>query len=68
MERSLDRVQFDSASWFAQSRRNAAVEAAQRRRPRALLLAIAPQVAPDPDSESVALVRALVLDVAYQLK
>jgi len=67
MERSLDRVQFDSASWFAslgvtpQSKQRS--QAATR-----VLLAIAPQIAPDPNSESVALVRALVLDVAYQLK
>jgi uncharacterized protein (DUF1800 family) len=67
MERSLDHVQFDSASWFAslgvmpQSRQRS--QAAAR-----MLLAIAPQSAPDPDADSVALVRALVLDVAYQLK
>jgi hypothetical protein len=67
MDRGLDSVQFDSTSWFAQfgassdpTRRS---DAAAR-----LLLATAPQVAPDPRSEPLAMVRGLVLDVTYQLK
>jgi uncharacterized protein (DUF1800 family) len=67
MERGLDSVQFDSTNWFAQlgtpadpMRRSAAATR--------LLLATAPQVAPDPNSEPLALVRGLVLDVTYQLK
>ncbi|MEP6941909.1 MAG: DUF1800 domain-containing protein [Betaproteobacteria bacterium] len=67
MERALDRVAFDSASWFAQlgvtPQSNARSQAATR-----MLLATAPQIAPDPDIASAALVRALVLDVSYQLK
>ena len=67
MERALDRVQFDSASWFAQlgvtPQSKARSQAATR-----MLLALAPQMAPDPDIDSSALVRALVLDVSYQLK
>jgi len=67
MERSLDRVQFDSASWFASL--GVTPQSTQRGQAAArMLLAIAPQVPPASDSDSVALVRALVLDVAYQLK
>jgi uncharacterized protein (DUF1800 family) len=67
MERGLDSVQFDSTSWFAQlgtptdpARRSAAATR--------LVLATKPQVAPDPNSEPLMLVRGLVLDVTYQLK
>jgi len=67
MERAIDRVQFDSTSWFAQlgvtPQSKTRSQVASR-----MLLAIAPQIAPDPDIDSAALVRALVLDVSYQLK
>jgi uncharacterized protein (DUF1800 family) len=67
MERGVSGVQFESGVWFAQfdasrgtsSRNGAATH---------FLLATAPQSAPDPGSEPLALVRALVLDAAYQLK
>jgi uncharacterized protein (DUF1800 family) len=67
MERGLSGVQFESGVWFAQfdasrgtSNRNGAATH--------FLLATAPQSVPDPGSEPLALVRALVLDAAYQLK
>jgi uncharacterized protein (DUF1800 family) len=67
MERSLASIQFDSTTWLAQFksvpdpvRRTEAVTR--------LLVAIAPQTAPDPHSEPLAQVRGIVLDAAYQLK
>jgi uncharacterized protein (DUF1800 family) len=65
MDRALDSVQFDSSAWFAslgvsQERRTTAAER--------FLLPIPPQVAPDPSADPLNVVRALVLDVTYQLK
>jgi uncharacterized protein (DUF1800 family) len=66
MDRALDSVQFDSSAWFAtlsvgtESQRTAAAER--------FLLAIPPQAAPDPAADPLTVVRALVLDVTYQLK
>jgi uncharacterized protein (DUF1800 family) len=65
MDRGLRSVQFDSDAWLAQlkstdqARAGAAIH---------LLLAYAPQTAPDPASEPLAMVRQIVLDAAYQLK
>ncbi|MGH8798910.1 MAG: hypothetical protein ACREX7_01590, partial [Casimicrobiaceae bacterium] len=60
-------VQFDSAAWFAQWK---APRDASPRNDDAirLLFAVPPQNAPPPEPESVALVRALVLDAAYELE
>ena len=66
MQRALASVHFDSARWMAQfpggksSERNAAAMH--------LLLATAPQRSIDPDSDSLTLVRSVLLDAAYQLK
>jgi uncharacterized protein (DUF1800 family) len=67
MERAMSSVQFDSGAWFAKfdpargsTNRNGAATR--------LLLATAPQSVQDPGGEPLALVRALVLDAAYQLK
>jgi hypothetical protein len=67
MDRGLNSAQFDSTAWLAQL---GAMPDATRRTDAAtrLLLATAPQTAPDPDSEPLAMVRGIVLDVAYQLK
>jgi uncharacterized protein (DUF1800 family) len=67
VDRSIRSVQFDSAAWFAQwkapretgSRDGDAVR---------LLFAVTPQTPPPHEPESLALVRALVLDAAYELK
>ncbi len=67
MDRGLNSVQFDSAAWFAQF--GVVPDAAQRTdAAMKLLLATAPQAPPDPRSEPLAMVRGIVLDVAYQLK
>jgi uncharacterized protein (DUF1800 family) len=67
MDRGLNSVQFDSAVWLAQF--GALPDAAERADAATrLLLATAPQAAPDPSSEPLALVRGIVLDVSYQLK
>jgi hypothetical protein len=65
MDRGLRSVQFESATWFAQFKATDATrtDAAMR-----LLLAYAPQSAPDPASDPLAMVRHIVLDAAYQLK
>jgi len=66
MERGLASVHFDSARFLAQfpgPTPEARAEGAQR-----LLLATAPQQVPDRSADSLALVRELVLDAAYQLK
>ncbi len=67
MDRGLNSVQFDSTAWLAQFGAlpdgTQRVDAATR-----LLLATAPQAAPDPKSEPLVLVRGIVLDVSYQLK
>ena len=67
MDRGLNSVQFDSAAWFAQF--GVLPDAAQRTDAvMKLLLATAPQIPPDSQSEPLATVRGIVLDVAYQLK
>ncbi len=67
MDRGLDSAQFDSTAWLAQL--GAMPDATQRADAATrLLLATAPQTAPDPDSEPLAMVRGIVLDVTYQLK
>src|SRR5450631_3535318 len=67
MDRGLNSVQFDSTTWFAQF--GVLPDAAQRTDAATrLLLATAPQAAPDPKSEPLVMVRGLVLDVSYQLK
>ena len=65
MDRGMRSVQSKSHTWLAQLHASDAsrVDAAER-----LLLAYAPQSAPDPASEPLALVRHIVLDAAYQLK
>jgi hypothetical protein len=67
MERAMSSVQFDSDAWFAKfdpargsTNRNGAATR--------LLLATAPQSVQDSDGDPLALVRALVLDAAYQLR
>jgi hypothetical protein len=68
VDRGVRSVQFDSAAWFAQWK---APRDAQGRNADAvrLLFAVAPQTPPPSQGiESVALVRELVLDAAYQLK
>ena len=67
MERGVSSVQFESGLWLTQfdaSRGTRSRSGAASR----LLLATAPQSVPDASSEPLALVRALVLDAAYQLK
>jgi uncharacterized protein (DUF1800 family) len=67
MERGMSSVQFESSVWLAQfdaSRGTRTRGSAASR----LLLATAPQSMPDAGSEPLALVRALVLDAAYQVK
>jgi uncharacterized protein (DUF1800 family) len=66
MERSASSVRFDSAKWLAELRGNDPIERANRAR--RLLLAVAPQHPIDAAAEPLALVRALLLDPAYQLK
>ena len=67
MERGLNSVQFDSATWFAQF--GPLPDAAQRvDAATKLLLANAPQAAPDPKCDPLVMVRGIVLDVSYQLK
>ena len=65
MDRGLRSVQFESATWLAQLKAPDAnrTDAAMR-----LLLAYAPQSAPDPASDPLTMVRHIVLDAAYQLK
>jgi hypothetical protein len=67
MDRGLNSVQFDSATWFAQF--GVLPDAAQRTDAATkLLLATAPQATPDPHSDPLVMVRGIVLDVSYQLK
>jgi len=66
MNRGINSLHFDSATWLAQLRptRDATrAEAATR-----LLLAAEPQNATDPRDEPLAMVRGIVLDASYQLK
>jgi uncharacterized protein (DUF1800 family) len=65
MDRGLKSVQFESDTWFAQFKATDTPRSAAATR---LLLAYAPQSAPDPASEPLAMVRHIVLDAAYQLK
>lgn len=65
MNRGLSSVQFASDTWFAQLKATDATRADTAVR---LLLAYAPQSAPDPNGEPLAIVRHIVLDAAYQLK
>ena len=64
MERGLKSVQFDSDAWLAElDTTESRTDAATR-----LLLAYTPQTPADPASASLAMVRRIVLDAAYQLK
>jgi uncharacterized protein (DUF1800 family) len=65
MDRGMRSVQFESDTWLAQLHASDATRVAAAER---LLLAYAPQSAPDPASEPLAMVRHIVLDAAYQLK
>jgi uncharacterized protein (DUF1800 family) len=67
MERGMSDVPFQSGVWLAQfdTARGATGRNGAASR---MLLATAPQSAPDANSEPLALVRALVLDASYQLK
>jgi uncharacterized protein (DUF1800 family) len=68
VDRGVRSVQFDSAAWFAQWKAPRDAEGRNADAVR-LLFAVAPQTPPPPEAiESVALVRELVLDAAYQLK
>jgi uncharacterized protein (DUF1800 family) len=67
MERGMSGVAFESGVWLAQfdtARGTTGRNGAASR----MLLATAPQATPDANSEPLVLVRALVLDAAYQLK
>jgi len=66
VERGLSRLHFDSARWMAQFPGATSAERAQAAQ--RLLLATEPQQAADLHADSLALVRGLVLDAAYQLK
>ncbi len=67
MDRGMQSVHFDSAAWFARLGSSPAAGdrngAAER-----LLLATLPQTAPSQTDEPLTVVRALVLDAAYQVK
>ncbi len=65
-ERGIARVHFDSARWMAQFPGASAAERAQAAQ--RLVLATAPQHAPDYSADSLTFVRGLALDAAYQLK
>ena len=67
MERGMRSVQFESGAWLAQFDASRGTSTRGRAASR-LLLATAPQSMPDAGSEPLALVRALVLDAAYQVK
>ena len=67
MDLGIASIQFDSTAWLAQF--NSGYDSAKRTEAvTRLLVAIAPQTAPDPHSEPLPLVRGIVLDAAYQLK
>jgi uncharacterized protein (DUF1800 family) len=66
MERGLASLDFDSARWIANFPGASAPE--RGRAAQQLLLAVAPQQPLDFDLDSRALVHAMVLDAAYQLK
>jgi uncharacterized protein (DUF1800 family) len=67
MDRGIASLHFDSAAWLAQfhAARDATARADAATR---MLLAAAPQAAPDPGDEPLAMVRGIVLDASYQLK
>ncbi len=65
MDRGLKSVQFESETWLAQIKTTDTTRSTAAMR---LLLAYAPQSAPDPASEPLAMVRHIVLDAAYELK
>ena len=66
MERILSASNFDSARFMAQF--PGASPGERARWAQRLLLPVAPQTADDPATDSLAVVRGLVLDPAYQLK
>jgi uncharacterized protein (DUF1800 family) len=66
VDRGMRNVQFDSATWFAQWKAPADVEARNNDAVR-LLFAVAPQTPPQA-TEPLAMLRDLVLDAAYELK
>ena len=68
VDRGVRNVQFDAARWIARQPGDSTV--AKMRAAQALLLAVPPVVAdaPRPDTDALALVRATLLDPAYQLK
>jgi uncharacterized protein (DUF1800 family) len=65
MDRSLKSLHFDSEVWFAQLKASSDARAATASR---MLLAYAPQTEVEPAGESLAIVRQIVLDAAYELK
>ncbi|HWZ74794.1 MAG TPA: DUF1800 domain-containing protein [Casimicrobiaceae bacterium] len=67
MERGVSGVPFESGVWLAQFDASPGTESRSGAAAR-LLLATAPQSVPEASSESLALLRALVLDASYQLK
>jgi len=67
MERAVCGVQFQSGLWLATFDTSRGTRS-RSGAPSRLLLATAPQSVPEASSEPLALVRALVLDAAYQLK
>ena len=67
MERGVSSVQFESGLWLTQFDASPGTRSRTGAASR-LLLATAPQSVPDASSEPLTLVRALVLDAAYQLK
>ncbi len=66
MEREVSSVRFDSTRWLAQLPGATPVE--RGKRAQRLLLAVEPQQPVDLSAEPLAIVRAMVLDAAYQLK
>ena len=65
MDRGIRSVQFDSDAWYA---RLGTGEEARAQSAARLLLAVAPQSAPPATDDPRAVLRALVLDAAYQVK
>jgi uncharacterized protein (DUF1800 family) len=65
MDRGLRSVHFDSEAWLGSLAKPSDARAAAATR---VLLAYAPQAEVDPNAEPLAIVRAIVLDAAYQLK
>ena len=65
LERGLKRVRFDGAAWFDSLAAAPDARAATARR---VLLAYAPQSDTEPNADTLAVVRQIVLDAAFQLK